>query len=216
MDKKKKEKANALFAGIGGGDDDKESDDNSGDDKKKKKKKAKEETKVEQVMAPQQISSNNMIDLLDFNTSAPISMSSTNQGSGNLLDNDIFGSSSSVTQMRAFSPMTITTPQFGEMWMQHPLEAKTVITAPSIQSPQIYASTMNSKIGLHPVEIINNEVICAGSHLASQSLVLVHCRVNQGGYLEFTLKGSNQEVLNQVSTQVLPSALSSAQSLSLI
>ena len=59
--------------------------------------------------------------------------------------------------------MLLTTPQFGEVWMQNPFEKKIVLSVPNMSSPSIYASTVKDKLDIHPVEIINNEVICAGT-----------------------------------------------------
>lgn len=58
-------------------------------------------------------------------------------------------------------PQTITTPQFGGAWGQLPLEKSMVLQAPAITTPDAYKQAVSSKLGFHPVEVINNEVISA-------------------------------------------------------
>lgn len=65
--------------------------------------------------------------------------------------------------------------------MQNPNERKVNLTSAMITSPQAYANTIKAKLDFHPIEIINNEVICAGQSLLNNSIVLIHCRVNMGG-----------------------------------
>ena len=43
-----------------------------------------------------------------------------------------------------------------------PIEKRTALTVPAISSAQIYANTIKSKLDFNPVDVINNEVICAG------------------------------------------------------
>ena len=86
-----------------------------------------------------------------------------------------------------------------------PIEKKSTLTVPHISSAQIYANTIKSKLDFHPVDVINNEVISAGQ--SSGNPVLVHCRVNPGGFLEFTLKSNNAELLESFSQRSLPEAL---------
>ena len=51
---------------------------------------------------------------------------------------------------------------------------------------------------MNPIDIINNEVICAGTSVSNGTLCLLHCRINQGGNLEFTGRSNNQEVLDSL------------------
>ncbi len=66
------------------------------------------------------------------------------------------------------------------------------------------------KLNFNVIEIINNEVISAGQSLSNGQVSLIHCRVNPGGHLELTVKGNNNETLDQLITQLVPSALSSS------
>ena len=52
---------------------------------------------------------------------------------------------------------------------------------------------------MHPVEIINNEIISAGKSNLSGHVCLVHCRVNMGGLLEFIVKSTSLECVEYVS-----------------
>ena len=105
-----------------------------------------------------------------------------------------------------FQPVMINTQQFGELWMQLPaVDKRGTLNIPSISSAQIYANTIREKIQLHPVDIINNEVICAGQ--TGGNPALIHCRVNQGGNLEFTIRANPGELAEQIMSQVLPEAL---------
>jgi len=58
----------------------------------------------------------------------------------------------------------LNTQQFGELWMQLPagIEKRAALSFPQVSSPQIYASIMKNKLDFNPIDIINNEVICAG------------------------------------------------------
>ena len=49
--------------------------------------------------------------------------------------------------------------------MQCPFEKKTVVNAPAMSTPQILAQTVRDRLDIHPVEVINNEVICAAQTL---------------------------------------------------
>jgi hypothetical protein len=51
---------------------------------------------------------------------------------------------------------------------------------------------MRDKLHFHPVDVINNEVICAAQ--TSGNPALVHCRVNPGGLLEFTIRANPVEL----------------------
>lgn len=70
---------------------------------------------------------------------------------------------------------------------------------------------MQSKLGFHVVQVINNEVISAATSLKpteNNAQVLVHCRVEGGGKLAFTLKTSSQIELAELESKHLPQALS--------
>ena len=51
----------------------------------------------------------------------------------------------------------------------------------NITTPEIYSTTIKNKLDFHVVEIINNEVICAGQYSPNGALILVHCRINMNG-----------------------------------
>mgnify|MGYP001566815299 CR=1 FL=1 len=53
---------------------------------------------------------------------------------------------------------------------------------------------------MNPIDIINNEVICAGKLISNGQLCLLHCRINQGGNLEFTGRSNNQEAVDNLVT----------------
>lgn len=63
------------------------------------------------------------------------------------------------------------------------------------------------KLGIYVVQIINNEVICAGlstKPTENNAQMLVHCRVNPGGNLQFTLKGKSQSEVEMMKSTYLP------------
>lgn len=74
------------------------------------------------------------------------------------------------------------------MWGQIPHEKQIQATIPSIRSPQDYQQVIQSKLGLHLVQIINNEVIAAGAYATNQAVTLAHCKVGENGQLLFTFK----------------------------
>ena len=95
--------------------------------------------------------------------------------------------------------MQINTQQFGGMWGQIPLQAQVLQALPGVTSPADYSALVKSKLGIYVVEIINNEVISAGtSTKESNATVLIHCWVNPGGPCRFTIKASSQTVLNDL------------------
>jgi hypothetical protein len=93
--------------------------------------------------------------------------------------------------------------------MQCPFEKKTAFNAPSITSPQLLAQQVKSKLELHPVEIINNEVICAGQTIQGAAACLIHFRVLPGGTLEATIKSTAAEIGDYLINQLLPQAFGS-------
>ena len=216
-DTKKLEKANALFAGIGGG---KSKDDSESDDEKKKKKKEKKKLLKESQAAEESkasastagVSDGGLGNLLDFDPKPTTQPTNTTSSPVNLLD-DIFSASQHPPQRPViqFQPIVLNTQQFGELWVQlPPIEKRMSLTLPNISSAQLYAQTMKQKLDFHPVDVINNEVICAAQQ--SGNPLLAHCRVNPGGFLEFTLKSNNSELLDQFIAQILPEALGQHQS----
>jgi len=54
------------------------------------------------------------------------------------------------------------------------------------------------------VEVIGTEVISAGHASSDNSTVLVHCRVNPGGQLIFTVKAHNQTHLQDLQSKHVP------------
>lgn len=58
-------------------------------------------------------------------------------------------------------------------------------------NPESYKAALQSKLGFQVIEIIQSEVISA----ANNSDVLIHCRVNPNGQLQFNLKAKAQEML---------------------
>jgi hypothetical protein len=86
------------------------------------------------------------------------------------------------------------------------VEKKHVLSLPAISSAQIYAEQMrSSEVNFNVVDIINNEVISAGQYNGNP--VLVHCRVNIGGNLEFTLKSNDPSLLEVLANSTLPQGL---------
>ena len=65
-------------------------------------------------------------------------------------------------------------------------------------SPENYSTQLAQKVGIHKVEIINNEVIAAGQLLASPDVIsLVHCRVT-ANQLEFTVRSNRPDASQQL------------------
>ena len=80
------------------------------------------------------------------------------------------------------------------------------LTLPSISSTDAYGQALTSKVGFGVIQVIGNEVISAGNSTVEQGVkALIHCRVDAGGKLSFTLKSSSMTVLQQLETQLLPS-----------
>ena len=90
------------------------------------------------------------------------------------------------------------------------VEKKINISLPAISSAQIYAEHIRDGLSFNVVDIINNEVISAGQQNGNP--VLIHCRVNTGGNLEFTLKSNDPSLLEQAANSSLPEALNRNQS----
>lgn len=67
-----------------------------------------------------------------------------------------------------------------------------------INTPEAYKQIVQSKLGFHVVDVINNEVISAGNSLADGGQVLLHCRVLGNGQLAFSVKSSSQNALNML------------------
>ena len=100
----------------------------------------------------------------------------------------------------------VNTQQFGELWMQlPPVDKRGALSLPQISSAQVYANSMREKLQFHPVDIINNEVICAGQ--SNGNPALIHCRVNPGGNLEFTIRSNPVELADQLMSSILPETL---------
>ena len=62
----------------------------------------------------------------------------------------------------SYRPWQITTPEFGGAWGTLSAEKQTQITAASLATTDAYKMAVQTKLGLHVVDTINNEVICAG------------------------------------------------------
>lgn len=92
--------------------------------------------------------------------------------------------------------MVITTPEFGGTWGQTPHEKSLVLNVPSINNTDAYKVALQSKIGFHVVEVINNEVISAATDPTQNNVqVLLHCRVDATGQLTFTMKSASPQSL---------------------
>ena len=57
------------------------------------------------------------------------------------------------------------------------------------------------------MEVINNEVISAGQSQINGTVNLIHCRVNMGGHLEVTIKGSDANTVDSLINHLLPQML---------
>ena len=90
-----------------------------------------------------------------------------------------------------------------------PIEQKSTLNLPNVANAQIYANLIKTNLQFNPVDIINNEVISAGQ--TNGNPVLIHCRVNPGGALEFTVKSNAKELLDLVISTLLPDALGQQQ-----
>jgi hypothetical protein len=90
--------------------------------------------------------------------------------------------------------MQITTQQFGGMWGQNPYERQFTVSLPGVNSTDDYKASLKQKLGFHVVEVIGNEVISAATSnnaLENNATVLIHCWVNAGGPLKFTIKSTS-------------------------
>ena len=125
---------------------------------------------------------------------------SVTQQLDSILGGGMFGgpSSPALAQPKYQGIAGFTTASFGQTWMQMSApgteQKKSLPTPPAVSSqpPQgqmtAYSSMLGEKLGLQKIEIINNEVIAAGSPLDnSQACVLLHCRVTPA-LLEFTVR----------------------------
>lgn len=92
------------------------------------------------------------------------------------------------------------------------VEKKVNLSLPAISSAHVYAEHIREGLNFNVVDIINNEVISAGQ--LNGNPVLIHCRVNPGGNLEFTLKSNDPGLMEQVASNSLPEALSRKQNAS--
>ena len=82
------------------------------------------------------------------------------------------------------------------------------MNVPTINNTEVYKQVISSRLGFHPVEVINNEVISAGfapTAVGGQAQVLLHCRVEPNGQLTFTVKTSDPGILMQLEASHLPS-----------
>mmetsp|Transcript_22137 Transcript_22137/g.21345 ORF Transcript_22137/g.21345 Transcript_22137/m.21345 type:complete len:150 (-) Transcript_22137:60-509(-) len=148
------------------------------------------------------------MNLLEFDeqptlgTSSDNIQSTTAGGQGNLLDDLLTTSApAQALQSRQFQPVMMPTDKFGEHWLKIPCEKKANFVQPSISSPEKFSQTIQNKALLNPIQIINNEVICAGQ--SNGVLCLLHCRVLPGGMLEITGKSDSQETLEYLFSTVL-------------
>lgn len=62
-----------------------------------------------------------------------------------------------------YQALVIQTPQFGQMWQQAATQKKfQQFVHPATNSPQAYEQRVKERLGLHVIQIINNEVISGG------------------------------------------------------
>ena len=62
-----------------------------------------------------------------------------------------------------------------------------MLQCPAITTVDAYKAAVTARLGLHIVEVINNEVISAATDNTG-STILLHCRVEPSGQLTFTAK----------------------------
>lgn len=154
----------------------------------------------------------NVMDLIDLGgSSQPAATQPTATQQPVDLLGDIFGGPSqpspapvAAPQGPTYRPHPITTPEFGASWGTLPMEKSVTVAMTGITSTDAYKQTAASRLSFHVVEVINNEVICAGMD-PSNMLCLLHCRVDPTGNLTFTVKTSQQSTLNDLETRLLPS-----------
>lgn len=173
-DKDKNKKANALFAGISGSQGKQQESDSDSD----------EDEQVASTQVP------------------PVVVVSPPVATGDLMSLLDFGGSSSVTQTpittTPYTPTTITTPEFGGLWQQNEAQAQMELQT-ELLTPQLYQVQLQSQLGFQVVEVIGNEVISA----ANGGSLLVHCRVNPNGILQFTLKARQAHDLPSLQTNIM-------------
>eukprot|EP01102_Stenamoeba_stenopodia_P016901 TRINITY_DN5972_c0_g1_i1.p1 TRINITY_DN5972_c0_g1~~TRINITY_DN5972_c0_g1_i1.p1 ORF type:complete len:1192 (-),score=301.43 TRINITY_DN5972_c0_g1_i1:58-3633(-) len=85
-------------------------------------------------------------------------------------------------------PNPINTPKFGELWPSHTHESKAVFTSTNFKSPKEYLTFLQSKLNVHPIEIIGIEAIASAKLINSESLVMVHSKINNAGIVEVTVR----------------------------
>jgi len=77
----------------------------------------------------------------------------------------------------------------------------------SIGSADAYGQALTSKIGFSVIQVIGNEVISAGQSNGPTDpgvQVLIHCRVESGGKLSFTMKSHSLNLITKLEQELLP------------
>lgn len=103
-----------------------------------------------------------------------------------------------------FEPQVMTTPQYGKLWKQYKGDVKLSVSPSSVTTPEEYMSRLSSN-GVHPVQTIKIETICAAKHIATGTVVLLHGKI-LGGKVDVIVK-SPSEVANQDAAAMLKSVL---------
>ena len=66
---------------------------------------------------------------------------------------------------------------------------------PSISDTTAYGQALTANLGFSVIQVIGNEVISAGQSVAEGTQVLIHCRVEGGGKLSFTIKSASMPLI---------------------
>jgi hypothetical protein len=77
-------------------------------------------------------------------------------------------------------PAQIQTADFGAAWPQHTIEKKVRVAPAAVAGPADYMSKMQRLVGLHAVQVIGVEGICAGNVVGTPAMALVHARIAPG------------------------------------
>ena len=139
------------------------------------------------------------IDLLGdvFGSSAPIQPAAPINSGFNLM--------AAAAPAKPYNPQPISTPEFGGAWGTLPLEKSAIVNVAGCTTTEGYKQLVQTRLGFHVVEVINNEVISAALDPTQGNIqVLLHCRVEGSGQLTFTVKSSAPGTLNDLSSRHLP------------
>uniref|UniRef100_A0A7S2YPV5 AP-4 complex subunit epsilon-1 C-terminal domain-containing protein n=1 Tax=Entomoneis paludosa TaxID=265537 RepID=A0A7S2YPV5_9STRA len=109
-------------------------------------------------------------------------------------------------QGTAMTPLTITTPEFGQHWGSCPATSNGSVQSTSVQTLDAYMQKIQSSVGAHPVEAIpaTSEGICAGS-VGTAHVCLIHAKLTPtvgAMRIDFTVKATDANVGSSLTTHL--------------